>query len=126
MADSSMAAGPIPARPVDWPAALKDALIIAGVTLAMALPMIGFETTSSVMDRGWPLLNTRIPEVVAAVVAVFVGRLGLNLIRMGMAAPVALLAWAVFGLQLVNMLTGAVGVWNEALGWLLVLGAFVV
>ncbi|MEZ5670029.1 MAG: high-affinity branched-chain amino acid ABC transporter permease LivM [Alphaproteobacteria bacterium] len=126
MADAAATAGRPPARPVEWPAVLKDALIIAGVTLALALPMVGFETTSSVTERGWPLLNNRMTDVVAAVIAVFVGRIGLNLVRLGMALPVAVLAWIVFAAFLFNMLTDTVPLWNEAVGWLLVIGAFVV
>jgi branched-chain amino acid transport system permease protein len=114
------------ARPLDWLAVLKDAGIIGLVTLALALPMVGFETTSSTTERGWPLLNTRFADVAAAVIAVFLGRIALNLVRQGIRAPIALLSWAVFGLLLANLLTESVPMWNEAVGWLLVIGAFVV
>lgn len=114
------------ARPVDLAAVLKDAAIIGLVTLALALPMIGFETTSNTTASGWPLLNTRFADVAAAVIAVFLGRVALNLVRQGIRAPVALVAWAVFALLLANLVTGAVPVWNEAVETLIVIGAFVV
>lgn len=126
MAHTGATAGIPVARPIDWSAVLKDAVIISIVTLALALPMIGFETTSNTTDRGWPLLNTRFLDVAVAVIAVFVGRVALNLVREGMAMPVAILGWIVFALFLANMLTESVPVWNEAVAWLLVIGAFVV
>ncbi|MGF1627716.1 MAG: high-affinity branched-chain amino acid ABC transporter permease LivM [Alphaproteobacteria bacterium] len=116
----------IPARPVDWAAVFKDAVIIGLVTLALALPMVGFETTSTTTERGWPLLNTRFADVAAAVIAVFLGRIALNLVRQGVRAPVALLAWAVFAVLLANMLTETVPLWNTSIGPLAVIGSFVV
>jgi branched-chain amino acid transport system permease protein len=125
MATATAASVPV-TRPVNWIGVLKDAVIIGLVTLALALPMVGFETTSSTTERGWPLLNTRFADVAAAVIAVFLGRLALNLVREGVRAPVAFMAWAVFALLLANLITETVPVWNEAVETLLVIGAFVV
>jgi branched-chain amino acid transport system permease protein len=113
MATATAASVPV-TRPVNWIGVLKDAV------------MVGFETTSSTTERGWPLLNTRFADVAAAVIAVFLGRLALNLVREGVRAPVAFMAWAVFALLLANLITETVPVWNEAVETLLVIGAFVV
>lgn len=126
MANASISGAPGMTQPINWPALFKDSGIIALVSLALALPMIGFETTSDTTDRGWPLLGTRFTDVFVAVIAVFIGRFALNLVRNGRATPVAMASWAVFGLFLANMLTNEVPLWNETIGWLLVIGAFVV
>ncbi|XKH37648.1 high-affinity branched-chain amino acid ABC transporter permease LivM [Azospirillum doebereinerae] len=82
----------VPARPaVDWPGSLKDAATAAFVALLLTVPLVGLRT----VDRPTGLsIEARPDEVIASIVLVFLGRLGLGLIRQGLALPVLVLALA--------------------------------
>ncbi|WP_207478428.1 high-affinity branched-chain amino acid ABC transporter permease LivM [Arenibaculum pallidiluteum] len=67
------------------PAALKEAAIAAVVALALTLPFVGLRTVDS--PQGLTVV-TRFGEVAIAVALVFIGRLGLVLVREGYAAAV--------------------------------------
>ena len=83
---------------VDWPATLKDAALAAFVALLLTVPLVGLRT----VDRPTGLeIEARPEEVIASIVLVFLGRLGLGLIRQGMALPVLILALLCAGVGLV-------------------------
>jgi branched-chain amino acid transport system permease protein len=74
---------------IAWPAILREAALTAFVALLLTVPLIGLRS----VDRPGGLgLETRFDEVVAAVLLVFFGRLGLGLIREGQATAVLVLS----------------------------------
>jgi branched-chain amino acid transport system permease protein len=104
-------------RPLDLRAMLKEAVLAALITLALMVPLVGFQTVDSV--RGLTI-RTRFEEVVVAVLLVFFGRIGLILTREGRALPVLVLSIA-----------AGIGFWflsfpNEALQVLAIVGAAVI
>jgi len=78
-----------PPRSIDWPAILKEAAFTAFVALLLTVPLVGLRTVDRPTGLG---LETRWNEVIAAVGLVFIGRLGLCLIREGQAGLVLVLA----------------------------------
>ena len=65
-------------------AALKDAVVVALVAMALAGPIVGLQT----VDRGGQLtVDLRFTEVAIAIVLVFFGRLGLALGERGLVLP---------------------------------------
>ncbi len=76
-------------RSIDWPAILKEAAFTAFIALLLTVPLVGLRTVDRPTGLG---LETRWNEVVAAVGLVFIGRLGLCLIREGQAGLVLVLA----------------------------------
>ncbi|WP_374447431.1 high-affinity branched-chain amino acid ABC transporter permease LivM [Stella sp.] len=84
-------ADPRPSAPgIPFGALLGDALLAAILALALAMPLIGFETVD--VSGGGLGLNYRFGAVAVVVAAVFVGRLALSLIGHGLALPVLVLA----------------------------------
>ncbi|ANC92774.1 branched-chain amino acid ABC transporter permease [Azospirillum humicireducens] len=77
------------ARGVDWAATIKDAGLAAFVALLLTVPLVGLRTVDRPTGLG---IEARPEEVVASLVLVFLGRLGLGLIRQGLALPVLILA----------------------------------
>ena len=72
-------------RSLDVTAALKESAIAAAIGLALFITIVGLRT----YDRGGQLLvGTRFPDVIVAVVLVFIGRMGLVLTREGYPLPV--------------------------------------
>ena len=92
------AAGRAAAKAVDWPAALKEAGLAAFVALLLTVPLVGLRTVDRPTGLG---IEARPAEVVASVVLVFLGRLGLGLVRSGAALPVLVLALAAAAIGLV-------------------------
>ncbi|MBP2296741.1 high-affinity branched-chain amino acid ABC transporter permease LivM [Azospirillum rugosum] len=78
-------------RSIAWPAILKEAAITAFVALLLTVPLVGLRTVDRPTGLG---LETRWAEVAAAVGLVFLGRLGLCLIRDGQPTVVLVLAAA--------------------------------
>ncbi|AIB11754.1 ABC transporter permease [Azospirillum argentinense] len=78
-------------RAIAWPAILKEAAMTAFVALLLTIPLVGLRTVDRPTGLG---LETRWNEVAAAVGLVFLGRLGLCLIREGHAVTVLVLAAA--------------------------------
>lgn len=86
-----MSALSVTRRPVAWPAILKESALAAVVAFLLTLPLVGLRT----VDRPTGLGIDARPQDVAAVIAlVFLGRLGLCLIREGQALTVLVLALA--------------------------------
>jgi branched-chain amino acid transport system permease protein len=92
---SSAAGGAV--RGVDWAATVKDAALAAFVALLLTVPLVGLRTVDRPTGLG---IEARPEEVVASLLLVFFGRLGLGLIRQGMALPVLILALACAGIGL--------------------------
>ena len=85
------------ARGVDWAATVKDAGLAAFVALLLTVPLVGLRTVDRPTGLG---IEARPEEVVASIALVFLGRLGLGLIRQGMALPVLILALLCAGVGL--------------------------
>jgi branched-chain amino acid transport system permease protein len=66
-----------PARRVLWGPVLKDAALAAAVALALAIPLVGFQTVETNATLG---IRTRFDWVAIGVAAVFLGRLGFSLL----------------------------------------------
>ncbi|MCE2481731.1 MAG: hypothetical protein J4F33_02395, partial [Alphaproteobacteria bacterium] len=94
-----------PARPFDLRAAFKEAGIAAFVMLALSLALVAVRVEDV---PGGLAIRWRPFDVGAAVVLVFLGRLGLACLRQGRAAPVALAA-GLFCAGLGLLLIGAAG-----------------
>ena len=101
-----------PARPFDRRAALKEAGLAAFVMLALSLALVAVRVEDV---PGGLAIRWRPFDVAAAVVLVFLGRLGLACLRQGRAAPVALAA-GLFVAALGLLLIGAAG-GGPAAGW---------
>ena len=101
-----------PARPFDPRAAFKEAGIAAFVMLALSLALVAVRVEDV---PGGLAIRWRPFDVAAAVVLVFLGRLGLACLRQGRAAPVALAA-GLFSAVLGLLLIGAGGD-GPAAGW---------
>ncbi|MGQ9365146.1 high-affinity branched-chain amino acid ABC transporter permease LivM [Azospirillum sp. ST 5-10] len=76
-------------RSLPWTAVLRDAGLAALVAFLLTVPLVGLRTVDRPTGLG---LDLRFDEVLVAVALVFVGRLGLGLIREGLALPVLVLA----------------------------------
>ncbi|PWC73273.1 ABC transporter permease [Azospirillum sp. TSH100] len=83
---------------VDWAATVKDAGLAAFVALLLTVPLVGLRTVDRPTGLG---IEARPEEVIASLLLVFLGRLGLGLIRQGMALPVLILALVCAGVGLV-------------------------
>lgn len=81
----------VAAKAVDWSGSLRDAGFAAFVALLLTVPLVGLRTIDRPTGLG---IEARPEEVVASVLLVFFGRLGLGLIGQGLALPVLLLALA--------------------------------
>ncbi len=77
MTDAALA---VPRRVFDLPALLKEAAVAAVVALALAFPLVGFETVTAGDDRALRV-NYRFDWVLIGAAAVFLGRLALGLAR---------------------------------------------
>ncbi|WP_146207976.1 DUF3382 domain-containing protein, partial [Azospirillum sp. TSH64] len=86
---NTLSAGHGAARGVDWAATVKDAGLAAFVALLLTVPLVGLRTVDRPTGLG---IEARPEEVIASLLLVFLGRLGLGLIRQGMALPVLILA----------------------------------
>jgi hypothetical protein len=71
---ASVAARP----PFDWPGALKDAGMVAGVVVLLTLALVGARIQDT---SGGPPLAYRFDDVVAAAVVAFFGRLAIGALR---------------------------------------------
>ncbi|MBM3511856.1 MAG: DUF3382 domain-containing protein, partial [Alphaproteobacteria bacterium] len=69
-----------PRRGFDLPALLKEAAVAAVVALALAFPLVGFETITAGDDRALRV-DYRFDWVLIGAAAVFLGRLALGLAR---------------------------------------------
>ncbi len=89
-----MAEAAIPARRLDWPMLVKDAVLAAAVALLLAIPLVGFQAIEINAALG---IRTRFSGVAIGVGAVFIGRLALGLIaatrRRAVAAPPPSRVW---------------------------------
>ncbi|KAA0584113.1 DUF3382 domain-containing protein, partial [Azospirillum oryzae] len=83
---------------VNWAATIKDAGLAAFVALLLTVPLVGLRTVDRPTGLG---IEARPEEVIASILLVFFGRLGLGLIRQGMALPVLILALVCAGVGLV-------------------------
>ena len=87
-------AAPPAARRLDLPALLKESAIAAGIATMLFITMVGLRT----VNRGGGLvIETRFGEVAIAVALVFLGRVGLVLIRQGFPLPVIVGAAVIAG-----------------------------
>ena len=71
-------------RPIDWRAALIEAAITAGIVFLLTVTLVGIHIAN--VPGGLSIL-TRFPDVAAAVILAFVGRIGIVLIREGWPVP---------------------------------------
>ena len=80
-----MRASAAPRPPFDWPGALKDAGMVAGIVVLLAIALVGarIQDTSS-----GPPLAYRLDDVFAAALIAFLGRLGIAALRAQRAVPV--------------------------------------
>ncbi|MBI1942923.1 MAG: high-affinity branched-chain amino acid ABC transporter permease LivM [Betaproteobacteria bacterium] len=70
---------------VDWARALKDAGLVAGIVVLLAIALAGFRIQD---ESGGPPLAYRFNDVVAAALIAFLGRLGIAALRAQRAVPV--------------------------------------
>jgi branched-chain amino acid transport system permease protein len=80
-----MREGAAPRPPFDWPRALKDAGLVAGIVVLLAIALVGFRIQDT---SGGPPLAYRFDDVVAAALIAFFGRLGIGALRAQRAVPV--------------------------------------
>ncbi|MDH3320348.1 MAG: high-affinity branched-chain amino acid ABC transporter permease LivM [Betaproteobacteria bacterium] len=80
-----MRASTVPQLPFDWPRALKDAGMVAGVVVLLAIALLGFRIQDT---SGGPPLAYRFDDVVAVALIAFLGRLGIAALRAQRAVPV--------------------------------------
>lgn len=94
---------------------LKDAGLIAFAALALAFPLVGFQT----IDRAASIsLGFRFWEMFFSVGVIFFGRLALNLAAAGHARPIMFVSTALSGLYLINASTGVIPINYPTIGWL--------
>jgi len=94
---------------------VKDAGLIAIAALALAFPLVGFQT----VDRAASIsLNYRFVEMFFAVGVIFFGRLALSLAAAGAARPIMLVTAALSALYLVNASAEIIPVAYPTIGWL--------
>ena len=94
---------------------LKDAGLVAIAALALAFPLVGFQT----VDRAASIsLNYRFGEMFFAVGVIFLGRLSLSLAGAGHARPIMLVTAALSVLYLANAFFGIIPVGYPTIGWL--------
>ncbi|WP_029008535.1 high-affinity branched-chain amino acid ABC transporter permease LivM [Azospirillum halopraeferens] len=85
-------------RGIQWSAVLREAGLTAFVAFLLTVPLVGLRT----VDRPTGLtIDARFDEVLVAVFLVFIGRLGLGLIREGQALLVLVLALLATGVGIV-------------------------
>lgn len=84
-------------RSIDLPSILKEAALTGIIALALTLPLVGFRTVDSPTGL---TVSTRFPEMITAVLLVFIGRIGLILSREGYPLPVLIVS-AVIGVAAV-------------------------
>jgi phosphotransferase system glucose/maltose/N-acetylglucosamine-specific IIC component len=95
-----MRASAAPRPPFDWPGALKDAGLVAGVVVMLTLALVGARIQDT---SGGPPLAYRFDDVVAAALIAFFGRLAIGALRAQ--RPVPVLAGAlIFALALTGIL----------------------
>ena len=124
----SVAAASVPSSAtIAWPAALKDAFLVALVAGVLAVFMVGFRTTD-LQGKGLEFVY-RLTDVAVAVAVIFVGRLCLNLADAGrhvvaavigvlMIASAPLVPWPSEFLRWVTVAAGAMLAVRSAWGWL--------
>ncbi|MFI4999313.1 MAG: high-affinity branched-chain amino acid ABC transporter permease LivM [Reyranellales bacterium] len=94
---------------------VKDAAITAGISFALALPLVGFET----VDRATAIvLRTRFPELFYAVAVIFVGRLLMQLTNAGYGRPILTATGTLGAAWIANNAFDLVEVPWPTLGWL--------
>ncbi len=91
-------------RPMDWGAALKEAGLTAFVIFMLTIIVVGFELRDV---PGAIELFTRFPDVVAAVLLGFGGRLAIVLLREGRWQPVAIGAGLFIAVLLIEIFASA-------------------
>ncbi len=95
-----MHASAAPRPPFDWPRALKDAGMVAGIVVLLAFALVGARIQDA---SGGPPLAYRFDDVVAAALIAFLGRLGIAALRAQRAIPV-LAGALVFSIALTGIL----------------------
>ena len=80
-----MRASAAPRAPFDWPRALKDAGLVAGIVVLLALALVGARIQDASIG---PPLAYRFDDIVAAALIAFLGRLGFAALRAQRAVPV--------------------------------------
>jgi len=97
-----------------FPVMLKEALVFAAVSLALAIPLVGFH----ILDRGsTSTLQTRFPEMFFAVFVLFLGKLAMSLLEVGYAKRIAAAAALLAVLWMIVATVGLVHVDNQIMGW---------
>ncbi|HEY4637993.1 MAG TPA: hypothetical protein VIH23_06985, partial [Burkholderiales bacterium] len=80
-----MRASAAPRPPFDWPRALKDAGLVAGVVVLLTLALVGFRIQDT--STGPPLVY-RFDDVLAVTLIAFLGRLAIGALRAQRVVPV--------------------------------------
>lgn len=94
---------------------LKDAGLIAIAALALAFPLVGFQT----VDRAASIsLDYRFGEMLFSVGVIFLGRLALSLAAAGSARPIMYATAALSTLYLVNAAAQIIPIAYPTIGWL--------
>jgi len=95
-----MRASAVPRLPFDWPRALKDAGMVAGIVVLLTIALLGARIQDT---SGGPPLAYRFDDVIAAALIAFLGRLGIAALRAQRALPV-LAGALVFAIALTGIL----------------------
>jgi branched-chain amino acid transport system permease protein len=80
-----MRASAVPRPPYDWPRALKDAGLVAGIVVLLTIGLVGFRIQDT---SAGPPLAYRFDDVVAVALIAFLGRLAIGALRAQRIAPV--------------------------------------
>jgi branched-chain amino acid transport system permease protein len=80
-----MRASAAPRPPFDWPRALKDAGLVAGVVVLLTLALVGFRIQDT---SAGPPFAYRFDDVLAAALIAFLGRLAIGALRAHRVVPV--------------------------------------